>query len=635
MFCTNCGKKAPDGSKFCPACGTPLYREEEQLPAKEQTPIVEPSPKPEPTSEIENTEENQGISTLPQIKEGIKEETTSTSNITASSDSVEDVVGKNIIYYLNEFKKVDEGQKTKFNWAAFLLGPFFCFYRKCGELFKEYFLIPVGILIFSLIVTTIASNSFSLSMTVVGGILSAIGAIWSFINYIRFGKNFNKDYYGHCKTMLWIGNKKRYGTSVGSALIAVVILSVILSIISTLGSSTDSDDNSTLSPSELLLDGKASESTERIDTTSNSDKQSNQSNSRPANISNASDYIGEWGDTYSQRYFMTITDFGFAYFIKISWYGTSYDSQWSIMAQYNDSTGELEYSNGTKFNHIYTSDGNVVEDLFYEDGVGKFYFSDGYLHWQDNIEHIGDSCLFEKDFYEIEFRSDENISEFMQKLTAEQNTQSYMSFNQLIRNPNQFNDGRMYRFTGYISSIDRNESSSAATFQVEDTIIVIYYPGWIDALQGDMLTIYGYVNGISQYNSSTQGTVQTAGVDIVYYTIGSGLVDCELTEEQWDFITGDWYSNDSDRYIESTVTITKNTINGRPYTIKRIGIGSSNILFNYASENLLSGQELYLNYIGEAANGETINGTFFFNFDGRMSHTVLPGEVLYEVEFHR
>ena len=95
---------------------------------------------------------------------------------------------------------------------------------------------------------------------------------------------------------------------------------------------------------------------------------------------------------------MCIEDWGNNTFgIQINWSsGASNDTQWNMTAQYNSATGELEYSDGTNFDYIYTDDGDVIEDLLYTDGTGKFYLGDGYLHWQDDVEHSGDSCLFEK-----------------------------------------------------------------------------------------------------------------------------------------------------------------------------------------------------------------------------------------------
>lgn len=270
MFCTNCGKKVPDESKFCPACGTFLYKEEEQITVKEQAPTVKPSPKPEPKHKSEITEKQQAATILTTEQEAPKIETGSyqqAAEATPSSvDTIEDVIGKNAAYYLSEFRKVDEGQKNKFNLTAFFLGLFFCFYRKCDDLFKKYFLIPVAILIAALIVTSIAFHSFSLPIIALGGILSTVGSVWAFVNYIRFGKNFNKEYCAHCKAVLATGNKKKYGTSIGSAIIvlaAVVVLSLLpsaISFLSIFGDSIGSDDfgglNDISGSSTMLLDGE-------------------------------------------------------------------------------------------------------------------------------------------------------------------------------------------------------------------------------------------------------------------------------------------------------------------------------------------------------------------------------------------
>lgn len=393
---------------------------------------------------------------------------------------------------------------------------------------------------------------------------------------------------------------------------------------------------------------KGSTGTREIDSTndnnvSDTDKQSNQSNpivSRLSDASDATDYVGDWEDVISQRCYMSIEDLGNGHYsVDIGWSGGASESTyWNMDAQYNSQTRALEYRAGTCVEYVYLDEVNYTENIAYTDGTGVFYISNNYLYWQDDMENIGENLQFEKPYYE-EF-DDYNLSEFAQKLIAEQNTQ-YMSVGQLVRNPNQYTDGMMYRFTGYVDGIERSESYSRAVFKVEDTAIMIYYPGWIEAIQGDLLTLYGYVNGIAEYHHSTRGTVQTAGVDVVYYTIGSSSMDCEFSEEQWDFITGDWYSEDGDRYIGDQITITKDTINGRPYTIRNCGINGSDLQTAFGLDtNRFTGQYLYLNYTGEAANGETINGGFNFYFDGRMSHSTRRGDTLYNlsysfVDFHR
>lgn len=234
-------------------------------------------------------------------------------------------------------------------------------------------------------------------------------------------------------------------------------------------------------------------------------------------------------------------------------------------------------------------------------------------------------------------------SEFMQKVWAEELTQTNMNIEKLIRDPNTYCDGSMYRFTGYIDAIRRDEYVSWATLKVENSLIVINYPGWIEAVQGDQITVYGYVAGIGEYSNSVQGTVQTANIDVFYYTVGACFTYCEFTDEQWDFILGEWHSNDDDKYIESTVTLTKDTINGRPYTIKKLGIGTGDVGLTFGSNaNLQCGQYLLLDIEEEAANGETIDATWSFYFDGRTSHSTFGSksktyyyDKLYIVDFYR
>lgn len=231
MFCTKCGKEVPDESNFCPACGALLFKEEkeESKPVEDAVPDVTPSPESENVSDISEAPQAIEKDTIPTPLQEAPTPQVSVP-VTSANSTLEDVIGKNAAYYLSEFKKAENGEKTKFNLAAFFLGIFFCFYRKCGDLFKKYFLIPVAILVIGILVTAISSSSLSLTLMAVGGILSAVGYIWLFVSYIRFGKNFNKEYYEHCKAVFSAGDSKKYGTSAGSAIIAVVVAVVLVSI---------------------------------------------------------------------------------------------------------------------------------------------------------------------------------------------------------------------------------------------------------------------------------------------------------------------------------------------------------------------------------------------------------------------
>lgn len=43
MFCTNCGKKVPNESKFCPSCGLPVVEDKEKEPTQEEITTAEHS----------------------------------------------------------------------------------------------------------------------------------------------------------------------------------------------------------------------------------------------------------------------------------------------------------------------------------------------------------------------------------------------------------------------------------------------------------------------------------------------------------------------------------------------------------------------------------------------------------------
>lgn len=232
MFCTNCGKVLPNDSKFCPACGTSVdessEKEECNAKAADSNILTEIPPEQGSNAPAANAENN-----------------------------IEKVIGKNSEYYLSEFQKIDTGEKAKFNWAAFFLSAYFCLYRKCGELFKKYFLVPLIIILVSCVLSGIGAIKFSLSIIAIAGIASAVGSIWMFVNSIRLGKSFNAAYYRHCKEILAKGDPKKYGTSIGTGILLAVILAVItiaVSSLSTLGilspgtSENDYD--------ESLLDGE-------------------------------------------------------------------------------------------------------------------------------------------------------------------------------------------------------------------------------------------------------------------------------------------------------------------------------------------------------------------------------------------
>ena len=264
MFCPNCGAKVIEGAAFCIECGTPLSVN------KDMPKVTEASTKPQGNSEgtkdntpdsfAANKTSNQNLQSQNLDKEASAEasnhhngystldydapcEVQNSENISEPKDAeyatLSDVIGKNSNYYLSEFQKIDSGEKTKYNWAAFFLGAYFCLYRKCATLCKKYFLGPYILIVVGSIITSIGTMVLSFTAMMAGGVATAVGYAWNFVNNIRLGKNFNTAYYWQCKDVLSTGDKKKYGTSMQlpcMLIIALIAIAIITSIIPTVGS---------------------------------------------------------------------------------------------------------------------------------------------------------------------------------------------------------------------------------------------------------------------------------------------------------------------------------------------------------------------------------------------------------------
>lgn len=194
MYCIHCGREVADDGRFCGYCGTPLPVTGEQTTAEQ----VQPAP----------MHQTQQLFTW------------------------EEVVGRNTIYYFGEFQKAESGEKTKFNWAAFLFNASFCLYRKCTGLFQKYFLIPLIIILAACLAASIGAARFSLTAMLLGGVGSAVGSIWAFINAIRIGRRFNGEYYIRCQETINSGNRRNCGTSLAAPILYHAALIVLVLLIS-------------------------------------------------------------------------------------------------------------------------------------------------------------------------------------------------------------------------------------------------------------------------------------------------------------------------------------------------------------------------------------------------------------------
>ncbi len=112
------------------------------------------------------------------------------------------MLGKNAEHYLEKFRQIEAGEKTKFQWSAFFLGPGFLLYRKCNMLVVKYYGIPLVLAIIASTMLGIGTGLFasfsnmelgSMLMTV-ASIMSNVVNIWYIVIGIILGKKFPKLY---------------------------------------------------------------------------------------------------------------------------------------------------------------------------------------------------------------------------------------------------------------------------------------------------------------------------------------------------------------------------------------------------------------------------------------------------------
>lgn len=119
MFCTNCGKELPDGSAFCTNCGMKISSD----PAKKQdyttqAPQSEASAAEEPYA----TTQTQGDTNWKGQQASEKSTAAFSSEKKREDDAnaiAQQIIGKNTEYYLTQFGQMQQGAKSKMNWASF------------------------------------------------------------------------------------------------------------------------------------------------------------------------------------------------------------------------------------------------------------------------------------------------------------------------------------------------------------------------------------------------------------------------------------------------------------------------------------------------------------------------------------
>lgn len=233
MFCFKCGKEIPAGAAFCPNCGAKapagLASPSAGGPAAPADQAAQ-TDQPAPPAETPAQPAPPAGAVVPDAASAPAQPGART-----AGDPLAAIVGKHADYYLAEFKKIDAGQKTRFNWAAFFLGPCMCFYRSCHELFKKYYLLyfilfGISCAIFTASSVSMAYGAFGVDFVLTGiyNVLSAVINTYVFIMQIRFARNFNREYYNHCKQQLeQPASARKPGTSAKKMWLFILAVAVI------------------------------------------------------------------------------------------------------------------------------------------------------------------------------------------------------------------------------------------------------------------------------------------------------------------------------------------------------------------------------------------------------------------------
>lgn len=147
MYCSKCGAQLTDDSVFCSACGAPCN--------PQQQPVSAPA--------------NQQSTPMPPAAPGG--------------------------YYEIQFARIAAGEKAKFNWAAFFLGPFHQLYHGSTKRFKKtylpYMITAAALYLVQMIATFTTSLTGALMVTALAGILWLALSVWALVLAIGNGRKYN------------------------------------------------------------------------------------------------------------------------------------------------------------------------------------------------------------------------------------------------------------------------------------------------------------------------------------------------------------------------------------------------------------------------------------------------------------
>lgn len=190
MYCSKCGAQLADDSRFCSACGAPCNPQQQTV---QEAPV------------------NQQTIPVPEVP--------------ANG------------YYEIQFARIAAGEKAKFNWAAFFLGPFHQLYHGSIKRFQKtylpYMIAAAALYLVQMIATFTTSLTGTLMVTALAGILWLALSIWALVLAIGNGRKYNACLYEQTGGNAAAVPKRKKPVCVLIA--AIVVYGILLTAVSAIG----------------------------------------------------------------------------------------------------------------------------------------------------------------------------------------------------------------------------------------------------------------------------------------------------------------------------------------------------------------------------------------------------------------
>jgi len=175
MFCQKCGNQVVDNAKFCRKCGAKLINDDTT-----QQVVVEPS-----SSVTQNPVEP----ILPKMSvtplSTVAHETGTSAG--RGNELLKTLIGNNSDYYLNQFDKIDRGEKS-FNKCALFFAPILLLYRKQFSYFTKLILPVYALLFIQLLLAGYATATLSFEIMAVIPFTGLIIGAYAIVTVIICGR---------------------------------------------------------------------------------------------------------------------------------------------------------------------------------------------------------------------------------------------------------------------------------------------------------------------------------------------------------------------------------------------------------------------------------------------------------------